>query len=183
VSVSVGRALMLPWGSIVRVAKRDLSLADAQERELERLKSENGEFVGCGAVALIHGVTFSGVGAVTRGDGFPNLAFVIQRGRIWHLSDVEAHHGGEPFPDRAPGGLQHQVMTTSDISRLCGLRPDAVRDAIYRGRPTVPKPAGRVMGTHYWFRVAVEAWADSTGSQAASAKLLSPPRPALCGRV
>jgi hypothetical protein len=171
------RSLVLPWSAIVKVAQREISLADAQERELERLKAKDGVFVSSAAIALIHGVTSTQVEGITRSDGFPNHAFTIRMGlrtsRIWHLSDVEAHHKGEPFPERVPGGLQHQIMTREEICKVCGLTVSALIYALSRGHQAAPRPAGCVIRNRYWFRISVEAWADATGNQDALTKLLA----------
>ena len=162
---NISRSLVLPWSLTVKVAQRDLSLADAQRQELETLKSEDGKFIGPGAVALIHGITIHKLKFLTRDEGFPSHAFKMRTSRIWHLSDVEAHHDGKPFPERTPGGLQGQILTTPEICELCGLTTGALWNAVSHGHPTAPRPSGRVRRLHFWFRITVEAWADATGNQ------------------
>lgn len=173
VAESISRSLTLPWNLVVKVAQRDLSLADAQRRELETLKTENGEFIGSGAVALVHGITGHRAKLLTRSEGFPTYAFKMRTSRIWHLSDVEAHHEGQPFPERTPGGLQHQILATPEICELCGLSVSAMWNAVSHGRPTAPPPSGRVRRLHYWFRISVEAWAGATGNEGVLAGLLA----------
>jgi predicted DNA-binding transcriptional regulator AlpA len=170
---SASRSLVLPWSLIVKVAQRDLSLADAQGQVLETLKGEDGEFIATGAVALIHGVTFHRAKLIVRGEGFPAHAFQMRESRIWHLSDVEAHHEGQPFPEREPGGLQGQILTTPEVSDLCGLTVSALWNAVSHGHPTAPPPSGRVRRLHFWFRITVEAWAEATGNEGVLAGLLA----------
>jgi hypothetical protein len=171
---NVRRSLVLPWNLILKVAERDLSLADAQARELQRLKSENDGFVSSAAVALINGVTQHRTEFIASSEGFPNYVFKMRASYIWHLSDVEAHAKGEPFPERVPGGLQHQILDRPQILRVCDLTPGALSHALSRGNATAPRAAGRVRGLHYWFRLSVEAWAEVTGNEAALVRLASP---------
>jgi predicted DNA-binding transcriptional regulator AlpA len=125
---------------------------------------EDGEFVGIRAVALVNGITVGRAKRLVQQDGFPRHAFTLARSRVWHLSDVEAHHANEPFPSRVPGGLQPQVMTSEDICRLCGLSRRQVIRALERTHldPRLPRPAGKVTGIHYWFRISVEAWSEQS---------------------
>src|SRR5579862_1470401 len=85
-------SLVLPWSAVVAVAKRELSLADAQAEQLERLRREDGEFVGVRAVALVNGISAPRAKHLVLEDGFPGHAFTLVSKRAWHLSDVEAHH-------------------------------------------------------------------------------------------
>jgi hypothetical protein len=157
-------SLVLPWSAALAVARRELSLADAQAKELERLRREDGEFVGIHAVALVNGITVARAKHLVLQDGFPRHAFRLFTRRVWRLSDIEAHHADEPFPSRVPGGLQPQVMTSDAIARLCGLTRWQVMRALERAYPDprLPRPAGKVGGIHYWFRISVEVWSEQS---------------------
>lgn len=155
-------SLVLPWSAVMSVAKHELSLADAQAQQLERLRREDGEFVGVRAVALVNGLSVAQAKRLVLDGGFPRHAFMLSDNRAWHLSDVEAHHANEPFPSRVPGGLQPQVMTSEGIRRLCGLTLGEIKRALALARPDprLPGQAGKVTGIHYWFRISVEAWCE-----------------------
>jgi hypothetical protein len=169
---SIDEALVLSWSTVVRVAKRELSIADAQAQELKRLERENGEFVTVRAIALMHGVTTPQANRVVAGDAFPPHAFKLYRMRIWRLSDVRAHLANEPFPSREPEELQGQVMTATEVRHLLGLSRMEMIAAVERTQMTpprparIPRPAGRVGSFHYWFRLAVEAWCEQQGANA-----------------
>jgi hypothetical protein len=113
-------------------------------------------------VALVNGITMEQARQLVLEDGFPRHAFTLSGKRAWHLSDVEAHHANEPFPSRVPGGLQPQVMTSEDICRLCGLKRRQVSRVLALAHLDLrlPRPAGKVAGIHYWFRISVEAWSE-----------------------
>lgn len=162
-STSLREGLALPWSTAVEVAKGNLSLADAQAKEQERVKREDGEFVGLRAIALIFGMSLSRAEYMAQSEGFPTHAFVLNKRRVWLLSDVEAHHAGKPFPLRTAAWLQWQIMTSRDIRRLCGgLTKSELEHALEPSRcgSRIPRPAGHVGGILYWFRIAVEAWLD-----------------------
>jgi predicted DNA-binding transcriptional regulator AlpA len=158
---SIHDALGLSWQETLKVARGDLSLAEAQARHKRKLRRESGGFVSLHGVALIRGFTLGQAGHHARADRtFPPYAFMLHRARVWRWEDVEAHHKGEPFPKRKRGEMQGEVFGTNHIMRLCGLTGPELYEAIRRRRPDVPRPAGRVSQQPYWLRAEVEAWLD-----------------------
>jgi hypothetical protein len=55
-------------------------------------------------------------------------------------------------------------MTSDAIARLCGLTRWQVMRALERAYPDprLPRPAGKVGGIHYWFRISVEVWSEQS---------------------
>lgn len=158
---SIRLALGLTWRETIRVARRDLPLAEAQARRLKALKRSSGGFVCARGVALIRGLTISMATKHARSDPtFPAYAFTLHKVRVWRWDDVEAHHQGRPFPKRKRGEMQGEVFDSDDIMRLCDLSPMQLYPAIRRRRPHVPQPAGRVANYPYWLRADVEAWSE-----------------------
>jgi hypothetical protein len=156
---TIKRALDIPWVVARRVAESDLSLVEAQAQQFQLCKSEGGGFVGVLFISLLHGVTEGRGQNITRTAGFPAFAFEMGTARqAWHLSDVEAHHEERPFPARAPGELQDKVLIGAQVRQLCGLTSVQASAAIQKERLTIPRPAGRVSGRHYWWRREVEKW-------------------------
>jgi predicted DNA-binding transcriptional regulator AlpA len=145
----------------VKVAQGNLSLPDAQAQHLEHLRQEDGEFVSTSAIALLHGVSLRQARSMFMRDGFPAYTFRIHEIRAWYWSDIEAHHAGAPFPEREPGTLQQEIMTSKDVRQYCGFTERELWPLMARESPRVPRAAGRVAGRFYWLRSAVEAWADS----------------------
>lgn len=187
VSLSSGirEALGLSWSAVLQVAKRDLSLVDAQRRHLKELKQENGEFVTLRAIALIHGITTRRASHLTHEESFPAHAFTVHSRRVWYLADIEAHHSGQPFPRRTPGELQDQIMSSKEIREMFGeLTKWELRCATHSPNASarIPPPAGQVNGAHYWFRIAVEAWCDQRPNQTSGVinAPSAPPTYALC---
>lgn len=154
-------ALGLSWRETLEVARRDLSLAEAQTRHKRKLRRESGGFVSAHGVALIRGFTLGQVHHHIQADRtFPPHAFILHRARVWRWEDVEAHHKGEPFPKRKRGEMQSEVFGSDHIMRTLGLTGPELYEAIRRGRSDVPRPAGRVSQQPYWLRAEVEAWLD-----------------------
>jgi predicted DNA-binding transcriptional regulator AlpA len=161
---TVGHALGLSWRPVLKVARRELPLAEAHRRRLRTLRRESGGFASMDGVALILGLAPSLARYHIRTDPrFPAHAFMLHHVRVWHWEDVEAHHRGEPFPKRKPGEMQGEVVAIDHIMRLCGLTEKATYRAV-RGRSgLVPRPAGRVSKYPYWLRSEVEAWSEQRG--------------------
>ncbi len=165
-SGSLADGVLLPWSAIVRVAQGDVSLADAQAEELRRLEAEDGEFVALRCIALLHGLTSMQAKRVTSREDFPAHAFTLYGKRAWRLSDVRAHHAGEPFPSREKGELQGHVMSSTEVRVLFGLDRMEMIWVVAQTQESppqvarVPCPAGKVASYHYWWRLSVEAWLD-----------------------
>jgi predicted DNA-binding transcriptional regulator AlpA len=158
---TIHAALGLSWRETVRVARRDLSLAEAHARRLKVLRREGRGFVSIIGVALIRGLTMSMAKYYVETDRtFPAHAFKLHTARVWRWEDVEAHHQGRPFPRRRRGEMQHEVFDSDDIVRLCGLTQKELYAAIRRRSPQVPRPAGRISSYSYWLRAEVEAWSE-----------------------
>ena len=152
-------ALSLSWRETLKVARGELSLAEAQARHKKKLRRESGGFVSIHGVALIRGFTRPQASHHVKIDRtFPPYAFKLHGERVWHWEDVEAHHKGEPFPKRKRGEMQGEVFDTKDITRLCGLARREIYDVMRRPRPNVPSPAGHISRHPYWMRAEVEAW-------------------------
>jgi hypothetical protein len=156
---SIRTALSLPWRTTVSIAKGETSLVDAQAKRREELQKENGEFVTITAIALIHGVTTRQATVLTHKDTFPHVAFKLHQNRVWRLSDIEAHHTGEAFPERKASELQPEIMDSVDICRLCRVSQNELKKAMLRLRVPIPPPTGSIAGAFYWFRTEVEDWA------------------------
>jgi len=153
-------ALGLTWPETIRVARRDLSLAEAHARSKKALKRESGGFVSLHGVAVIRGLTLSQARNYARADHtFPAHVFTLHGARVWHWDDVEAHHQGRPFPKRKRGEMQGEVVDSHHITRLYGLTHKELYEAISRRSPEIPRPAGCVF-RYYWLRADVEAWSE-----------------------
>lgn len=158
---TIRAALSLSWRETVRVARHDLSLAEAHAKRVKVLRREGGGFVSTHGVALICGLTISMAKYYASTDrAFPAYAFTLHGARVWHWDDVEAHHQGEPFPKRKRGEMQREIVASDHIGRLCGLTQKELYKAISRRSPQVPRPAGRVSSYSYWLRAEVEAWSE-----------------------
>jgi predicted DNA-binding transcriptional regulator AlpA len=154
-------ALGLPWRVTVKVAQRDLTLAEAQARRMKKLKRDSGEFVTTNGVSFIRGITPAQARHCVQARTFPPYAFRLNRVRVWRRGDVEAHHRGEPFPKRKRGEMQHEIVASYHIMKLCGLTAKQLSEAIHRRSSQIPRPAGCVSKYHYWLRPEVEAWSES----------------------
>jgi len=167
-AASIRLALSLSWREIIKVAQRDISLADAQAKRLKALKRKSGGFVCMRGVALIRGLTISMANHYAQADPtFPAYAFTLHNVRVWHWDDVEAHHQGKPFPKRKQGEMQSEVVDSAYVMQVCGLRPMQLYPAIRRRSPRVPPPTGRVANYPYWLRVELEAWREQSAHRAA----------------
>jgi hypothetical protein len=157
---NIRSALGLTWKETIRVARRDLSLAEAHARRKKKLKRESGGFASLRGVAAIRGLTLSQAQNYVRADRtFPAHVFTLHGAHVWHWDDVEAHHQGKPFPKRKRGEMQGEVVDSDHIMRLCGLTDRELYPAISRRSPEIPRPAGCVF-RYFWLRAEVEAWSE-----------------------
>ena len=160
-SSCVRAGLVLSWRATLEVAKGELSLADAQARELKHLEAEDGDFVGLRAIALIHGVSASRAKHMSTSDDFPAHAFTLHKKKVWLLSDIKAHHASKPFLSRTAAWLQWQLLTSMDVARACGMTKVELEGALRRHPGSrVPRPSGQIGNSYYWFAITVEAWLE-----------------------
>jgi hypothetical protein len=170
----ISNRLALPWEKVLQVAKRDLSLVDAQEQYLAETKNENGIFVGINAIALIHGVTLSKAASITEETRFPPHVFKLSNGRAWYLDDIQAHRLGRFHPHRTVEELQDQIMTTAEVSETIGVTENQLTRAVRKKEVAgagklAPRPLGQLYGQYIWFRHHVDGWLEAKQSQPAQA--------------
>jgi hypothetical protein len=151
--------LAIRWNLVLEIARGDLSLADVQAERLAHLTSKGEDFGSVAVIALLHGISTTHAGFITKRDAFPAFAFKLQATRVWHLADILAHHAGEPFPERVPEELQQDILDSKQIRNLCGLTTSEMDYAVYTRKGNIPHPSGYVGGYHYWWRHDVERWA------------------------
>jgi len=155
---------VLGWSWILRVARNEMSLAEAQSERLDELKAGSGALgiVGWEVIALVHGVSHGTVRFLVQAQGFPVPVLIIERNlptRGWFINDVEAHHAGEPFPVRVFNELRPRVMLSREISEVLGEALLTVQNAAKRRPLSLPPIGGRLAGTYYWLRADVDTWA------------------------
>ncbi len=159
--VAIGEALVLPWSTIIKVAKREVPLAVAQRRQLKRLKKKSGEFVSTSIIALMLGVAEGNARYLAEAAKFPAVAFRVYGKRAWYLTDIEAYQAGQPCPKRKQSELQSQIMISKDVYELCGVTGVEAKKGLKRLGSLVPPSAGCIGACHYWLRASVEAWLDA----------------------
>ncbi len=161
-------ALGLQWTLVLKVARGDVSLADAQAQRLRTLVREGRGFAGLNIIALLHGLSMHRAIHMSEDPKFPAVAFKLGTCRIWHLSDIKAHRAGRRFPAREPGGLQGEVMDSVQVRALLGLSAKAMNIALgnqlrWNRSPSIPPPHGCVARRHFWWASDVEEWARGRG--------------------
>jgi hypothetical protein len=163
-SRSVGGALRLRWPNVVAVARGEISLTAARERELAELlpraSSANAILGLPGASRLLKRSGGAVVRASNENRHFPTPVAVIDGNRAWLYGDLKRYQRGLMAPKRSEGELQYLYMDATELSTRLKLSPKAFRRRIREKRwDLVPRPEGAVAaGTPYWLREKVEDW-------------------------
>ena len=96
---------------------------------------------------------------------FPDPVAWIHRGRAWLRSDIERFRRGEEPPQREAWELQGQVLVLADVARTLERPVGSLRRYVrFQRWDRMPRPAGRVGGTNYWWRADVERWPENAGA-------------------
>lgn len=157
----------LPWKTIKRVAKKELTLERAMAEHATQPtagNSEWGELVGGMQAAAILGRSFPTFEYHSRKRAFPPPVARIGTRRIWRKEDVELYAAGKRDPDgyatKEEGELQADVLGRADLALRLGLSHPALARRIRNQRwDQVPPPEGKIENCYWWWRTSkVAAW-------------------------
>jgi hypothetical protein len=163
-SQSVSSALRLRWPNVIELARGEVSLTDARERELAELlpKANSGNAIlGLpGASRLLKRSEGAVRNASEQRRHFPTPVAVIAKHRAWLYDDLKRYKRGLSTPKRAEGELQYIYMDAPELTTRLKLTPEMLRRRIKEKRwDLVPRPEGAVAArAPYWLREKVEDW-------------------------
>jgi hypothetical protein len=160
---SVGNALGLRWPNVIAVARGELSVRAARERELAELlpKATTDALLGLAGATRLLG---RAEGAVRRASEqsrhFPVPVAVIEDRRAWLYDDLKLYKRGLAAPKRSEAELQYLYMDASELQTRLNLSSVAFHRRVREKRwDLVPRPEGAVAaGVPYWLREKVEDW-------------------------
>jgi hypothetical protein len=163
-NTSVSSALRLYWPNVIAVARGEISLTRARERELAELlpkaNSANAILGLSGASRLLKRSEGAVRKAFEQSRHFPIPVAVIEGKRAWLYDDLKCYKRGLAAPKRSEGELQFLYMEVSELSARLKLSPAALQRRVREKRwDLVPRPEGAVAaGVPYWLREKVEDW-------------------------
>jgi hypothetical protein len=166
---SISKNFRLDWVRVLKVVRKEIGLAEAQEERLAELLPPVGEnrLVGLATIASLLKRSYDQVNRLASEEpSFPTpVAHISGRGlracsRAWLYEDVILFKRGLSAPDREEGELQHLFVDAKELQARLTILPDAFKSALRRQRwDLIPKPEGAlVSGVYYWQRTKVNHW-------------------------
>ncbi len=161
---SVSGALRLRWPNVIAVARGEVSLTDARERELAELlpkvSTANAILGSPGASRLLKRSEQAVRDAFKQSRHFPIPVAVMDGRHAWLYDDLKRYKRGLAAPKRSEGELQFLYMDSSELRTRLSLSSGAFRRRVKEQRwDLVPRPEGAVAaGVPYWLREKVEDW-------------------------
>lgn len=164
-ATTLTRTLGLSWDDLKRVARDELSLADASGRVHATRELSNRSSYDLVALAQVVGM----VGGheirakeLMAAPGAPAAVYVDESRalRLWYRSDVSAYLAQQPFPKRVRNELGSVLLNTRQVAALLELSPRSVTSYITmkQRKHLLPGPAVAAGGIHLWLRPEVEDW-------------------------
>ena len=84
---------------------------------------------------------------------------VVGGSKAYVLEDLLAYRDGKPFPQRQEGSFQQSLVEMSEVAADLKVTIGTARTYVNRELwHLIPKPAGRVGQSRYWWRAEFEAW-------------------------
>jgi hypothetical protein len=150
--------LCIYWPDAVAIGEGRMSLDEASKHpRLLRIRGlDEGPLAGISTIARLHNRTRSTVQLDVDRPSFPAPKVWIGGSRAWAQTDVSAWYAGQPFRSKP----LKEIYQAADLATHLGLSLPSVRVYISKGRfDRVPRPAGRVCGRWWWWRVDVTRFA------------------------
>jgi predicted DNA-binding transcriptional regulator AlpA len=156
------------------VARNQTTLADAQREHLDYLLKASGPLIGATVAGAVLQMRPQALRSIASKSGFPRRAAIIDGVTVWRRTDIEAYRLGKRDFAGDHDYLQDEVLASTDIALLVGLKQPRVWTYVHQERwDRVPPPAGNCGMKLYWFRADVDRWLPTrsvSGSPAAPKK-------------
>lgn len=150
-------ALGLSWEAVLKVARGEVRLDQAQRSEMkQRHSSTTGshDLVSSIDIRAMTGRPHSTVQLWMHRDTFPTPVLIIGDRRFWLREDIEAFVSEQPFPKRKPNELRGFYVNRNEAAAILGVTPNSMNKI--KGRP---EPVFNGM-TRLWLRSEIEQFRD-----------------------
>lgn len=153
----IRRKLGATWPDIVRIAKGELTVAEAKAPRLavgHWWSAKEHDLVDLSDVKNILGGGSTMAARRTYSADFPVPVIVVHDRRIWFRSDVDAFANGDlPVPKRTVNELGKTYVATAEFAQTLNISQSALRVT-----NRLPPPVGQLAGTLFWRRTDMNAF-------------------------
>jgi predicted DNA-binding transcriptional regulator AlpA len=156
---TISAHLWIPWSYAVPVAKREMTLEDAQKIYADEQLKVAGVIVPLEIAAYLMGLP-TGDRNIDR-PGYPRYTALIHGKPHWLLSDIHAYQNGTRDFRHGPGIFQRSYMDALEVAKSIGVSRNHLRVLLREANGKywqVPKPAGLTKNQPYWLRSDVARW-------------------------
>jgi hypothetical protein len=162
-SATISRDLRLRWPNVIAVARGEVTLTAARERELAELLPKDTTEAILGLSGISRFLKRSRSAVLRASDGsrhFPVPVAVVEGHRAWLYEDLKLYKRGLACPKRSKGELQYLYMDATELGTRLKLSSRMLRRRIKDKRwDLIPQPRGAVaVEVPYWLRRGVEDW-------------------------
>jgi predicted DNA-binding transcriptional regulator AlpA len=155
---AIKKGLTLGWSDCLRVARREISLAEANRHQVEARESRTDgshDLVGPREIGSIMNVGMTTAWQLSHRDGFPPPALVLGK-RGFLREHVVDYRDGERSWSHERNYLRPLYLDVEQLAAAVALKRAVVAT---RASPSLcPPPTGMVSGCRYWLKADVEAW-------------------------
>lgn len=167
---TIYRNTALSWPNIIEVARENLTLEQALDKDLaEHLSSQHADaLVGLTAIARFLNRSSEKIRTLTETDtDFPTPVAHIRGHRAWLYEDLKLYKRGMAAPKRVEDERQALFMDAEELLARLGMNMESARKYIRAKRwDRIPQPEGAIVARyHYWKRDKVQAWLNHAESQ------------------
>lgn len=148
--------LRITWEDVVRVARGEITLAEArptQARDRKLVCEGPHDLVSITEIQEKLGCTRPTANTKTRKPGFPVPVFSTGRVRLWMREDVEAYLEGESFPKREEDELGDEYLRVIEVADRLGVAEVSVASYTVRH---LPRPTVNLGGVRLWHVSVIE---------------------------
>jgi hypothetical protein len=157
---SIRAVLKLTWSLALAVARGQMPLDEARQRQREARRQEEGplHLIGLTEVADILSLHHDEVMRLREIGELPAAA-TISGQAVWFRDDIELRARRQAVPQRTPGWMQSEVVDVPEAAQRLKLKVASLISTLYRQKwHRVPDHDGKVADKLYWVRGPFEAW-------------------------
>ena len=157
-SIAIRTRLELSWADVIRVARREVDVADLAPRTPRTHRdwtSGPHDLISIQAVAGLLGCSITEAHGRVKEPGFPPVVAVFGSTRAWLRDDVQKFIENPSVGTPVRRALREEYLDAHELAALIGLSARTIKN---QPKATFPQPTGCVGSTRYWHRADVDAW-------------------------
>jgi predicted DNA-binding transcriptional regulator AlpA len=158
-SSAVKKGLTLFWVDCLRVARRETTLAEVAEHDLDIRETRTSgphDLIGLREIGLMHDLKLTNVMNLSLTEGFPPPALILADKRTFLREHVAAHQAGRRQWEHKENFLRPLYYDVKEMAAAVGIRYILVSRRLHETR--CPPRTGVASGRSYWLKSDVETW-------------------------